>query len=99
VAGATGKMELPDVVTLSEIKDAAQNAFYDLYEWLKERKNRRVIPHRMERIGYVPTRNDDNKQGLWVVGESRQVIYAKIELSVSERIKAARRKKAGRGAV
>jgi hypothetical protein len=28
-------------------------------DWLKERKNRRIIPHRFETVGYVPVRNKD----------------------------------------
>jgi hypothetical protein len=52
-------------------------------------KNRRAIPHRLEQCGYVAVRNPDAKDGLWRIAGARQVIYAKSELSVSERIAAA----------
>jgi hypothetical protein len=48
-------------VTLAEIITAAN---YELTEWLKERKNRRAIPHRLERCGYTPVRNNDATDGL-----------------------------------
>ena len=55
---------------------------------LRIRKNRRLIPHRLEKCGYVPVRNDFAKDGLWKIG-TRQVIYVKIALSITERIQAA----------
>jgi hypothetical protein len=57
---------------------------------MSERKNRRAIPHRLEKCGYVPVRNDDAKDGLWKVDGTRQVIYAKSALTTGERLKAAR---------
>jgi hypothetical protein len=59
--------------------------------WIKDRKNRRSIPHRMEQCGYVRVRNDTNKEGIWKVNGSRQVIYAKSILSVRDRFLAARK--------
>jgi hypothetical protein len=64
----------------------ARNSFE---AWIKDRKNRRQIPHRMEQCGYVPVRNTAAKDGLWVISGSRQVVYAKIELSLHNQIKAA----------
>ena len=58
--------------------------------WLLERKNRRLIPHRMEQCGYVPVRNETNKEGNWKVHGARQVIYAKNTLSIRDRFEAAR---------
>ena len=57
--------------------------------WITDRKNRRAIPHRLEKCGYVPVRNEAAKDGLWVLDGSRQVIYAKSELSLPDRFKAA----------
>ena len=39
------------------------------------RKNRRALPHRLERCGYVSVQNPDNKQGVWVLKGERQVVY------------------------
>jgi hypothetical protein len=58
--------------------------------WIKDRKSRRAILHRLETCGYVPVRNDTAKDGLWKIRERRQVIYAKAELPPRDRIKAAR---------
>jgi hypothetical protein len=57
--------------------------------WLRDRKNRRVIPHRLESCGYVPVRNGARKTGLWVVNKTRQVIYALASLSIRDRLRAA----------
>ena len=60
-----------------------------------ERKNRRALPHRLERCGYVSVRNpEDNDDGRWRVGGDRQKIYAKVALSPKERLLAAQKLKA-----
>jgi hypothetical protein len=68
-----------------------QDAIREFREWLSDRKNRRAIPHRLEQCGYVPVRNDAAKDGLWKIGGSRQVVYAKAELTGSQRIAAAQK--------
>jgi hypothetical protein len=55
---------------------------------MRDRKNRRVIPHRLEQCGYVPVRNDAAKDGLWKLSQA-QAVYAKAELAIRDRIKAA----------
>jgi hypothetical protein len=77
----------PDATTLERVKSRAVG---DLAEWIKDRKNRRAIPHRLETCGYVPVRNDAADDGLWKINEKRQVIYAKSALSIAERLRAAR---------
>jgi hypothetical protein len=54
-----------------------------------DRKNRRIIPHRLEKCGYVHVRNDGAKDGLWKINGARQVIYAKSTLSIRDRHTAA----------
>jgi Family of unknown function (DUF5906) len=78
----------PKATTLSRIQNAATG---DFQEWLNDRKNRRTIPHRMEKCGYVPVRNDAAKDGLWKISGRRQVVYAKAELSLRDRFEAARK--------
>jgi hypothetical protein len=58
--------------------------------WLKDRKNRRVIPHRLEKCGYTPVRNPDAKDGMWRIRNKRQAIYASKTLTLREQIGAAR---------
>jgi hypothetical protein len=77
----------PAALTLSQIRGRADGGFAD---WLRDRKNTRRIPHRLEACGYVAVRNDDAKDGLWKIDDKRQVIYAKAELSLRDRIRAAR---------
>jgi Family of unknown function (DUF5906) len=76
----------PAALTLAQIAGRAQG---DFAEWLRDRRNARKIPHRLEDCGYVAVRNEGPKDGLWKIGGKRQVIYAKAELPVRERIAAA----------
>jgi hypothetical protein len=62
----------------------------DFPSWLQDRKNRRVIPYRLENAGYVQVRNDAAQDGLWKINGRRQVIYARNNLSAAERLRAAR---------
>jgi hypothetical protein len=78
----------PVVTTLAKVLDAATGG---LFEWLNDRKNRRGIPHRFERCGYMPVRNSDAKDGLWVIGGKRQRVYGRLDVPLSERIEAARK--------
>jgi hypothetical protein len=86
LADVLDKLGNPDGTTIVDITAKAGGAFYD---WIIDRKNRRVIPHRLESCGYVPVRNDAAKDGLWKIKGARAVVYAKAELSVSDRLKAA----------
>jgi hypothetical protein len=83
----TGEKEWPAVVTLPEIVRAADGGFLS---WITDRKNRRAIPHRMEQCGYVPVRNDRN-EGRWIIKGTRQVVYARSDLSIGDRFLAAQR--------
>jgi hypothetical protein len=76
----------PEATTIATIITKASEDFAD---WLRDRRNRRVIPHRMERCGYTPVRNDAAKDGLWKLNGVRQVVYAKSDLSLRDRHKAA----------
>ena len=81
----------PDAVTLEQLVDAAEeHKLHGASNFLCDRKNRRVIPHRLDGCDYIPIRNKDNQRGLWKIGGQQQVIYVKKELSVSDAIKAAR---------
>ena len=84
---AYGRKVPVDATTLTIVAGYADGSFQ---EWLLDRKNRRAIPHRFERCGYVPVRNDVN-EGLWIISGRRQVIYARSELSLADQIRAAKR--------
>ncbi|MBR1238472.1 primase-helicase family protein, partial [Bradyrhizobium sp. AUGA SZCCT0182] len=86
---AEGKPCGPAVTTQAKVEALANTG--NFHEWLTDRKNRRVIPHRFEKCGYVPVRNEDAKDGLWVIGGKRQTVYGRSDLPLSERVVAARR--------
>jgi hypothetical protein len=101
LADVLDKMGNPDATTLIGIINKADESAgkeadgredrNSLAVWLKDRKNRRVIPHRLERCGYVPVRNPDApSDGHWKRNGTRQAIYARADLSLSDRLKAAR---------
>jgi hypothetical protein len=79
------------VVTLDMLASAAMAAGDTaLYSVLTERKDRRRVPHLLERAGYAPVRNPDAKDGLWAVGGKRMSIYADSTLPFSAQIANAR---------
>jgi hypothetical protein len=83
----------PDVVTIAQIINSTRNAyagFSEFGEWLKDRKNRRKIPHRMETCGYVVVPNPDAADGVWKISGVRHVIYGKASLTPAARLRAAR---------
>ena len=89
MADVLDTMGNPDATTLARLVFAAGGK--EIEGWLRDRKNRRLIPHRLEQCGYVPIRNDCNKIGLWVINGERQVVYAKNTLSIRDMLKAARK--------
>jgi hypothetical protein len=81
----------PDALTLKHLIAVATGS---ASEWLLDRRNRRALPHRMERCGYVSADNPNAKDGLWKLGKERQVVYAKASLSLKEQLAAAQKLKA-----
>jgi hypothetical protein len=79
----------PKALTVKQLADVIAEG--DLSNWLKDRRNRRVIPHRLEKCGYVTVRNPDATDGYWKIGGSRHSIYAQSNLSVSDQLAAAKK--------
>jgi Family of unknown function (DUF5906) len=88
IADVLDALDNPDAVTLSRIQSKAEG---DFAEWLTDRRNRRIIPHRLEKCGYVPVRNPDAGDGLWKIWGKRQAVYAKSSLPLRDQIAAARK--------
>jgi hypothetical protein len=84
IIDAMGK---PDVTTIKHITTMADGEFG---EWIRDRKNRRAIPHRLETCGYVPVRNDTAEDGLWVINSKRQAVYANSNLPIRDQLREAR---------
>jgi hypothetical protein len=84
-------LDNPQAITLlSVILKAQEKKRHEFADWLRDRKNRRILPHRFEACGYVPIRNPDADDGLWKITDRRQVIYSKASLSFAEQVRAAR---------
>jgi Family of unknown function (DUF5906) len=78
----------PDALTLAQLMAAAKDEAAD---WLMNRGNRRTIPHRLERCGYLPVRNPDApSDGLWKINGRRAAVYVKKTLKPEEQLRAAR---------
>jgi hypothetical protein len=89
----------PDVVTIARIINSTLNAngvISEFGEWLKDRKNRRKIPHRMETCGYVVVPNPEAADGIWRISGVRHVVYGKACLTSAARLRAARKFASGR---
>jgi len=80
------RLENPDAITITGIANASKG---DFAMWITDRKNRRAIPHRLEKCGYVQVRNDGAKDGLWKINGARQAVYAKSTMSIRDRFKGA----------
>jgi hypothetical protein len=79
----------PDAVTLRQLIEKATGS--EAAEWLLDRRNRRSVPHRMERCGYTQVRNPNSDDGRWKLQGRNQVVYAKATLSPRDRMAAASR--------
>jgi hypothetical protein len=88
LADTIDKLGNPDAMLLLQLRNETDHS--GLAEWLADRKNRRVIPYRMEQCGYVPVRNGAAKDGLWKVKDRRQAVYAKDTLALRDQLKAAK---------
>jgi hypothetical protein len=87
LADTIERLKNPDILTLKQLISKATSEA----AWLGDRKNRRAIPHRLERCGYVSVRNPDAKDGLWKLKDGRQTLYAKASLSPAAALAAARK--------
>lgn len=90
LAGLIETMKDPAVLTIADL--ILGNTDDEFRAYLKDRRNSRAIPHRLETAGYTPVRNPAAKDGLWKVDGKRQVVYAKKELAVAARIAAVNEK-------
>jgi hypothetical protein len=80
----------PSALTLADLRSMAEANFAN---WLADRRNRRIIGHRLEACGYVPVRNPDAvSDGLWKIDEQRQTIYAQAQLPLRDQLAAAKQR-------
>lgn len=91
LADVIDSLRQPQAVTIGMITTQAAIDHPDFADWIKDRRNRRQIPHRMESAEYEPVRNDCAKDGLWVVDGKRQAVYVKQDMTLAEKLAAANR--------
>lgn len=84
---ALEKLGKPDAVTLAQISDVADCSFHS---WLKDRRNSRHVPHRMAECGYERVANPSDARGTWRMFGGKAAIYSRRELTIRDRIIAAR---------
>jgi len=86
MADALEALGQPDIVTVSKLIFEANDDFAD---WLRDRRNARRIPHRLEECGYVAIRNENSQDGRWKLNGRNQVLYGKASMSIHDRTAAA----------
>jgi Family of unknown function (DUF5906) len=97
LADLLDRLKRPPGVTLDILIKTAEGAMlFPAAEWLRDRKNRRVVPIRLEKCGYGFVRNSDADDGLFVIEGRRQVVYARSDLLPREQFAAARTLARGR---
>ena len=98
LADLLDRLRLPAAVTLDILLKTAEDAMlFPTAEWLRDRKNRRIVPIRLERCGYGSVQNGDAcSDGLFVINNRRQAVYARSDLSLKDRLAAARTLARGR---
>lgn len=88
LADALDGIGWPAATTLSSISGST-TCSPEFAGFLRDRKSSRLIPHRLDAVGYVAVRNEGAKDNLWKVFGKRQVIYAKADMPPRDRIAAA----------
>lgn len=85
MADLVDQLGQPDVITLDKLKAMATG---DFGMWIRDPKNRRSIPHRMEQCGYARVHKPGTDDGLWKIQGKRQTVYARKELVLRDQLAA-----------
>lgn len=92
LAGLIEALSNPQILTLSQLAQRARDRHaFEVAEFLTSLKTRRNVQHRLQVQGYVAVRNQDRKDGLWLVDGKRQAVYAQRKLSYRASVEAIRR--------
>jgi hypothetical protein len=84
------RMGRPAAITLERIVTDPKTPF-DLVERL--RKSPRIAPKHLRDCGYIAVHNPDapDRQGRWLIGQSKQTVYARKNLPLKDQLTAARK--------
>ena len=86
LADVLDRLGHPSALTLADLAGPVPSEFS---AWLRDRKNAKLIPHRLEAAGYVAVRNPGATDGRWRLDGRRQVVYARHELPLRDQLTAA----------
>jgi hypothetical protein len=89
LADVLDDLKQPDAIILAEVANRAAIIEPAFADWLRDRKNRRSIPHRFEDCGYVVVSNPNDNEGRWKIDGTRHTIYGKATLTIRDRLVAA----------
>ena len=79
----------PNAITLARLIDRAEVLHLrGLADELRDRKQRRSIPQKLDRAGYLLVRNLGTEDGYFSVGGRRVAVYARAALCVADQIRA-----------
>jgi hypothetical protein len=73
----------PAIVTLDDLCDMTV-VDEQTIEWIKDRRNRRVMPRWFEACDYIIVKNHTHKQGLWHIKGKQQMVYGRKDLGHKE---------------
>jgi hypothetical protein len=74
----------PEALTINQLTAVAPHL-----EWLAQLKMRRAVGKRLGDCGYIAVDNPHTREGLWMVGGKRQRVYARMDMTLSDRLAAA----------
>ena len=74
-------LKWPVALTIDDVIIAATKSSSPIGVWLRDRKNARSIPHKLERCGYIKLQNDGDKDGRWKLNGRNVTIYVRKVLS------------------
>ena len=85
------ELKSPNALTVDCLLKGARVLRLDqIIDELRDRKTRRSMPYKLERVGYVPVRNPDAEDGLFKICGRRQTVYASKKLTLADQIKFAK---------
>jgi hypothetical protein len=77
-----------DALTVEDIAAVAKD---DFPTWIRDRKNRKLLPRWMESAGYVTLNNESTSDGRWTIGGRKNTVYVRSDLTPEERFAAVQR--------
>lgn len=89
-------LDYPPIITIEELAQLANSrrpkgeemmqADVEFARWLKDRKNSRVVAHRINDAGYVNVWNSAAGDGRWKAGGKKWTFYGRNDLTINDRM-------------